>query len=121
MLNDFTAYKIPTYSLYKKRHMTSLIIYQIETSTHTMTRDNKKRHGNKKVDEHTNKPIIQQTWVDMEHEDIANSVRVERIKTTSQSENDDTTRLLHTTKKKQRLESETIEGKEGRALRNKRM
>lgn len=57
--------------------MTSLIKYQIETSTHTMIRDNKKRHGNKKVDEHTNKPIIQQTWVDMEHEDIANSVRVE--------------------------------------------
>jgi hypothetical protein len=103
--------------------MTSLIKYKIETSTHTITRDNKKKHGNKKEDEHTNKPIIQQTWVDMVHEDIAQSVRVEKLKTTSQSENDDdTTRLLHTTKKKQRLENETTtEGKEGRALRNRRL
>jgi hypothetical protein len=103
--------------------MTSLIKYKIETSTHTMTRDNKKKFGNKKKDEHTNKPIIQQTWVDMVREGIAYSVRIEKLKTTSQSGNNgDTTRHLHTTKKKQRLEYETTtEGKESRALRNRRL
>ena len=107
----------------RKLHKTSLIKYKIETSTHTMTRDNKKKYGDKKQDEHKNKPIIQQTWVDMAHEDIAHGVRVEKLKTTSQSGNDgDTKRLLHTTKKKQRLEyATTTEGKEGRALRNSRL
>jgi cytochrome b involved in lipid metabolism len=65
-----------------------------------MTRDNKKKYENKKQDEHTNKPIIQQTWVDMVHEGTAHSVQVEKLKTTSQSGNDgDTKQLLHTTKK----------------------